>query len=69
MFPSLKVDPDDVTELRRNYKDEHIVQRGAYELAHYAAFGVLPDETEVIERIEEYPAGRLIIHLDRPVKQ
>lgn len=64
MLPALKVDPDDVALMRSCYSDETKVQRGAYEMAYYEAFGVLPDATVVIERVEECPGGRLWIHRD-----
>lgn len=52
------------------YGDTWRAYRSAYELAYYDEFGRLPDDAIVIERIEEYPEGRLIIHADRDgVKQ
>jgi hypothetical protein len=61
---ALKIDPDDLALLRRSYP-ECMAQRGAYEMAYYEALHALPDETYVIQRVEEYRAGRLWVHHGR----
>lgn len=49
------------------YRDTWRAYRAAYELAYYDQFHRLPDDAIVIERVEEYPAGNLIIHADPDV--
>lgn len=61
---ALRIDPDDLALMRSCYTDERKVQCGAYEMAYYEVFGVLPDNAVVIERVEECDGGRLWIHRD-----
>ncbi len=55
---ALPINPNDLAFLRDVYTDPTVIERGAYEMAYYAAFGELPSPTSVIDYVEVFDNGR-----------
>jgi hypothetical protein len=56
--PALPINPANGAFMFDLYADSAIAERGAYEMAYYAAFGELPAPSTVIEYVEEFANGR-----------